>query len=65
MAFILQPLAGALSSSSSTVSPDQDLVDDYLEIRVSTYEDFAGEGRLIFMVATAREPSHNSSNRVR
>jgi hypothetical protein len=44
------------------VSPDQDLDDDYSEIEVSTYMDSTEEGRLIFMVALAREPSHNSSN---
>jgi hypothetical protein len=61
--FILQPSAGASSSSSSAASPDQDSADDYPKIGVSTCGDSAGEDRLIFMVAPASEPSHNSSSR--
>jgi hypothetical protein len=59
---ILQPSAEASSSSSSTVSPDQDSADDYPEIGGSTYCDSTEEGRLIIMVASPGEPSHNSSN---
>jgi hypothetical protein len=55
--------AGASSSSSSAASPDQDSVDDYPKIGVSTCGDSAGEGCLIFMVAPVGEPSHNSSSR--
>jgi hypothetical protein len=60
---ILQPLAGASSSSSLTASPDQDLANDYPEIGESTCGDPAEEGRLIVMVAPAGGPSHNSSSR--
>jgi hypothetical protein len=48
---ILQPSIGALSSSSSATSPDQDSTDDYPEIGGSTYWDSTEEGRLIIMVA--------------
>jgi hypothetical protein len=48
---ILRPSTGASSSSSSTVSPDQDSSDDYPEIGISTCGDSAEEGRVIFMVA--------------
>jgi hypothetical protein len=60
---ILQPSAGASSSSSSTVSPDQDSANDYPEIRGSTCEDSIEEGHLIIMVASVGRPSHNSSSR--
>jgi hypothetical protein len=59
----LRPLAGASSLSPLAVSPDQDSADDYLEIRISACKDSIGEGRLIFMVAPNRDPSHNSSSR--
>jgi hypothetical protein len=42
--------------------PDQDLADDYPEIRGSNYGDFADEGCLIIMVTSVGEPSHNSSS---
>jgi hypothetical protein len=60
---ILWPWAGASDPSSSTASPDQDSSDDYPKIRISTCVDSTGEGRLIFMVAPIRDPSHNSSSR--
>jgi hypothetical protein len=60
---ILQPLAGASSSSSSIVSSDHDSANEYLKIGGSTCGDSVEEGRLIVMVALAGEPSHNSSNR--
>jgi hypothetical protein len=59
----LRPLAKASSSSSSAVSPDPDLSDDYPEIGISAYEDSTGEGRIIFMAASNGDPSHNSSSR--
>jgi hypothetical protein len=59
----LRPLAGASSSSSSAVSPDQDLSNDYPEIGISACGDSAKEGHLIFLVAPNGHPSHNSSNR--
>jgi hypothetical protein len=54
---ILQPSAGASSSSSSTVSAEQDSTDDYPEIRGSTCGDSTEEGHLIVMVASTRGPS--------
>jgi hypothetical protein len=63
MTSILQPSAGALSSSSSAMTPNQDSADDYSEIRESTYGDPAEEGRLIVMVAPAGGPLQNSSSR--
>jgi hypothetical protein len=60
---ILQPSAGASSSSSSAVTPDQDSADDYPEIRECTCGDPTEEGRLIVMVASAGGPSQNSSSR--
>jgi hypothetical protein len=63
MTSIIQPSAGASSSSSSTASLDQDLADDYPEIGGSTCGDSIEEGRLIVMVAPAGGPSHNSSSR--
>jgi hypothetical protein len=63
MTSILQPSAGASSSSSSAVTPDQDSADDYSEIRESTCGDPIEEGHLIVMVAPAGVPSQNSSSR--
>jgi hypothetical protein len=59
----LRPLAGASSSSSAATSPDPYSTDDYPEIEISANGDSAGEGRLIFMVALNRDPSHNNSSR--
>jgi hypothetical protein len=61
-AYILQPSAGASSSSSSVASPDQDSADDYPEIGGSTCWNSAEEGCLNIMVAPAGAPSHNSSS---
>jgi hypothetical protein len=63
MTSILRPSIGAVSSSSSVVSPDQDSSDNHPEIRISTYRDPTGEGCLIFMVAPTGDPSHNNSSR--
>jgi hypothetical protein len=63
MMSILWLSAGASSSSSSAASLDQDSSDDYPEIGMGTCRDSAGEGRLIFMFALARDPSHKSSSR--
>jgi hypothetical protein len=63
MASILQPSAGASSSSSSTVSPDQDSTDDYPEIRGSTCGDLIEEGHLIIMMAPVGGLSQHSSSR--
>jgi hypothetical protein len=60
---ILQPSAGASSSSSSEATHDQDSVDDYPEIRGSTCGDPAEEGRLIVMATPTGGPSQNSSSR--
>jgi hypothetical protein len=60
---IIQPSAGTLSSSTSTASPDQDSTNDYPEIGGSTYWNSANEGRLIIMVAPAKESLHNNSSR--
>jgi hypothetical protein len=60
---IPRPSDGASSSSSSTVSPDQDSFDDYPEIGISTFGDSAREGCLIFMVAPAENLSNNNSSR--
>jgi hypothetical protein len=60
---ILRPLAGALSSSSSASTPDPDSSDDYPEIRANGYEEPAEGGRLICMVASNGDRSHNSSSR--
>jgi hypothetical protein len=59
----LRPMAEASSSSSSAASPDQDSTDDYPEIGISAYGDSVREGRLIFMVASNGDSSHNSSSR--
>jgi hypothetical protein len=45
------------------VSPGQESIDDYPEIRGSTYGNSTDEGRLIIMVAPARAPSQNCSRR--
>jgi hypothetical protein len=63
MTSTLWSLAGASSSSSLAASPDQDSSDDYPKIGVSAYGDSVGEGRLIFMVASNEDLSHNSSIR--
>jgi hypothetical protein len=60
---ILQPSTGVSSLSSSAVFPDQDSVDDYLEIGGSTCGDPANEGRLIVMVASTEGASQNNSSR--
>jgi hypothetical protein len=63
MTSTLWPLAGASSFSSLAASPDQDSSDDYPKIGVSACGDSVGEGRLIFMVASNKDLSHNSSIR--
>jgi hypothetical protein len=63
MTSTLRILARASSLSSLAASPDQDSFNDYPEIGVSARGDSVGEGRLIFMVASNRDPSHNSFNR--
>jgi hypothetical protein len=60
---ILQPSAGASSSSLSVASPDHDSADDYPEIGGSTYWNCSKEGRLICMVDHNEDPSRNSSSR--
>jgi hypothetical protein len=60
---ILQPLARASSSSSSAVSPDQDLADDYPEIGGSTCANLTEEGHHMVMVAPAGGPSQHNSSR--
>jgi hypothetical protein len=60
---VFQLSAGTLSSSISVSSLDQDLIDDYPEIRESTCWNSVDEGRLIIMVAPVRALSHNSSTR--
>jgi hypothetical protein len=63
MTSILQPMAGASSSSSSASTPDQDSSDDYPEIEASAYGEPAKSGRLICMVAPNGNRSHNNSSR--
>jgi hypothetical protein len=58
---ILRPLAGASSSSTSTL--DLDLSDDYPEIGASAYGEPAEGGHLICMVAPNGYRSNNTSNR--
>jgi hypothetical protein len=59
---ILQPCAGASSSSSSTLSSDQGSSEDYPEIGVSTCGSSADVSRLICMVAPNEDqPRHSSS----
>jgi hypothetical protein len=60
---IFQPSVRTSSFSTSTVSPDQDSIDDYPEIRGSTYWNSADEGRLIIMVAPTGAPLQNSSSK--
>jgi hypothetical protein len=59
---ILQPLARALSASSSASTPDQDSSDDYPEIGNNAYGEPAEGGRLILIVAHG-DQLHNSSSR--
>jgi hypothetical protein len=54
---------GTSSLRSSAASPDQDISDDYLEIRISTCGVSTRVGRLIFMTAPNGEQSHHSSSR--
>jgi hypothetical protein len=59
---ILQPCAGASSSSSSALSSDQGSSEDYPEIGVSSYGSPADVSRLICMVAPNEDqPRHSSS----
>jgi hypothetical protein len=60
---ILQISIGASSSSPSTAFPEQDSVDDYLEIGGSTCGDSTEEGRLIVMVAPTGGHSQNNFSR--
>jgi hypothetical protein len=60
---IFQPSTRTSSTYSSTTSPNQDSTDDYPEIGGSTYCISVDGGCLILRVASARAPSHNSSNR--
>jgi hypothetical protein len=60
---IFQPSVGTSNSSSSGASPDQDFIEDYLEIRGSAYWNPAIEVHRLSMVGPARMPSHNSSSR--
>jgi hypothetical protein len=63
MTSILQPSAGASSSSSLMTSSDQDSADDYPEIGESTCGDLTKEGCLIVMVAPVGGPSQHSFRR--
>jgi hypothetical protein len=60
---ILRPLVGALSSSTSTSTPDSDSSDDYPEIGASACEEPVEGGRLICMVAPNGDQSNNTSSR--
>jgi hypothetical protein len=60
---ILQPLAGALSSSTSASTPDSDLSDDYPEIEASACGDPVKDSRFIYMVASYGDQSSNNSSR--
>jgi hypothetical protein len=61
MTSILQPSAGASSSSSSTASPGYDSTNDYLKIKGSTSWNYGKEGHMICMVVPNENPSCNSS----
>jgi hypothetical protein len=61
--FILQPLAGAPSLSSSLSTPDLDSSDDYPKIGTNAYGELTEGGHLICMVAPNGDRSHNSSSR--
>jgi hypothetical protein len=63
MTSILRPLARVSSSSSSASIPDSDSSDDYPGIRSSICEKPADGGRLIYMVASNGDRSHNNSSR--
>jgi hypothetical protein len=60
---ILQPSAGASSSSSSAASPGHNSADDYPEIGGSTCWKYSKEGRLICMAAPNEDPSCDRSSR--
>jgi hypothetical protein len=60
---ILRPLTGALSPSSSTSTPDQDSSDDCLEIRTDACGEPVECSRLVLMVASNRDRSHNCFSR--
>jgi hypothetical protein len=57
---ILRPLVRASSSSTSTLIPDPDLSDDYLEIENNAYGEPAECSRLICMVASNGDRSNNT-----
>jgi hypothetical protein len=58
----LRPFTGAPSSSSSASSPSRDSSDDYPKIKASTCGNSAEDSRLILMVASNGDRSHNSSS---
>jgi hypothetical protein len=62
MTSILQPLAGASSSSSSASTPDSNLSDDYPEIRANAYGEPVEGSRLICMVALNGDRPNNTSS---
>jgi hypothetical protein len=60
---ILWPLAGALSSSTSTSTLDSDSSDGYPEIRASVCEESVKDSHFIYMVAPNGDQSSNTSSR--
>jgi hypothetical protein len=60
---MLQPLAGASSSSSAASTPDPDSSDDYPEIGVSACGEPVKGGHLTCLVALNGDWSHNSSSK--
>jgi hypothetical protein len=60
---ILRPLVGASSSLSSASTPNLDSSDDYHEIGASACGEPMEGGRLIYMVASNGDRSHNSFSR--
>jgi hypothetical protein len=60
---ILRTLVGALSPSTSALTPDPDSSDDYPEIGANTYGEPGEGGHLICMVAPSGDWSNNTSSR--
>jgi hypothetical protein len=56
-------LVEASGSSTSTLTPDSDSADNYLEIEASAYGEPVKDGRFIYMVAPNGDRSSNTSSR--
>jgi hypothetical protein len=60
---ILRPMAGASSSSTSVLTPDSDLFDDYPKIDASACGEPRKDGRFIYIVALNGDRSSNTSSK--